>query len=271
MKLLIKLSGKVLEEIALRREVCRQICGLWAAQHEVVVVHGAGKQLTELCKQLGIPVVQHQGRRVTDEKTLEAAKMVFSAVNRDLVALLVSHRVPALGLAAFDGLLTVAVRRPPLVIENPGEPAREIDFGLVGDIKEVRSDRLAQLTGQRFLPVVSSLCADESGQILNINADTLAADFAIALGCDRLMSISDVDGVYLDPRDPSTRISRMSAVEAREYLKQGAFTEGMIPKVQTALKAVENGVAAFQVTSGIRPNGLLEALEGAAGTLLTRE
>jgi acetylglutamate kinase len=86
MKLLVKLSGKVLEEIALRREVCRQICALWSAGHEVLLVHGAGKQLSELCRQLGIPVVQHQGRRVTDEKTLEAAKMVFSAVNRDLAA-----------------------------------------------------------------------------------------------------------------------------------------------------------------------------------------
>jgi acetylglutamate kinase len=270
MRLLVKLSGKVLEEVALRREVCRQICELWLARHQIVIVHGAGKQLSDLCKQLGIPVVQHQGRRVTDERTLEAAKMVFSAVNCDLVALLASFGAPALGLTAFDGLMTVAARRPPLLIQEAGSAPREVDFGLVGEIREVRADRLQALLDLRLLPVICSLCADLSGQIFNINADTLACDLAIALGCERLVSISDVEGIYLDPKDPATRIRRMSALEARRYLDQGSFTEGMIPKVETALKAVENGVAAFQVASGTHPNALLDALEEKAGTLLTR-
>ncbi len=269
MKLVIKLSGKVLEEQALRLDIARQIGLLWTAGHSLLAVHGAGKQLTDLSKRLGIPVVQYQGRRVTDDKTLEAAKMVFSAVNRDLVALLVSRGIPALGLTAYDALLSKSIRRPPISMVNAEGVSREIDFGFVGEIAEVNREALRRLVEAPYLPVICSLCADESGQVLNINADTLAAEFAIGLGADRLVSLSDVDGIYLDPKDPSTLISRLSASEARQYLEKGCFTEGMVPKVETALKAVEHGVATFQVVSGLQPDALLRAIEKDAGTMLT--
>lgn len=270
MKLVIKLSGKVLEERALRLEMARQIAGLWAAGHRLVVVHGAGKQLTDLSKRLGIPVVQHQGRRVTDEATLETAKMVFSSVNRDLVALLVSRGVPALGLTGYDALLTRSVKRPPLRMTDAEGVTRDVDFGFVGEILEVNGGALRRLVEAPYLPVICSLCADESGQVLNINADTLATEFAIGLKADRLVSVSDVDGIYLDLNDRSSLLRRLSAAEVRRYLKEGRFTEGMIPKVETALKAVEHGVAAFQVVSGIEPDALLKAIEKNAGTILTR-
>jgi len=269
MKLVIKLSGKVLEDRALGLDVARQIGLLWTAGHRLLVVHGAGKQLTDLSKQLEIPVVQYQGRRVTDQRTLEAAKMVFSAVNRELVALLVSRRIPALGLTAYDALLTRSVKRAPLPVADAEGVTREVDFGFVGEIREVNREALQRLVEAPYLPVICSLCADEAGQVLNINADTLATELAIALSADRLVSVSDVDGIYLDLKDPSTLISRLTAAEARQYLESGVFTEGMIPKVQTALKAVEHGVAAFQVVSGIQPDGLLQAIEKDAGTLLT--
>jgi acetylglutamate kinase len=269
MKLVVKLSGKVLEDRALRLEIVRQIARLWTSGHRLLAVHGAGKQLTDLSKQLGIPVVQHQGRRVTDERTLEAAKMVFSAVNRDLVALLVSLGIPALGLTAYDALLSRSVRRPPLRVADAQGVSQEVDFGFVGEISGVNRVALGRLVEAPYLPVICSLCADASGQLLNINADTVATEFAIALGADRLVSVSDVDGIYLNPKDPSTLIARLSAVEAREYLEKGCFTEGMIPKVETALKAVEHGVASFQIVSGLQPGALMQAIEKDAGTLLT--
>jgi len=267
MKLVVKLSGKVLEEADLRREIVRQIGELRSAGHSLLIVHGAGKQLTELSKQLGIPVVQHQGRRVTDEKTLEVAKMVFSAVNRDLTALLVSRGVPALGLTAFDAGLTKSRRRPPLPIQTSEGKTEEIDFGLVADIREVNRAEILGLV-ESYLPVICSLCADDSGQILNLNADTVATELAIAWGADRLISVSDVDGIYLHPEDPSSLIPRLSVTSARELLERGCFTAGMAPKVQTALKALEHGVAAFQVVSGIKPGGLLNAINLDTGTLL---
>ncbi|MFB3903656.1 MAG: acetylglutamate kinase [Acidobacteriota bacterium] len=269
MKLVIKLSGKVLEQSALRLNLARQIDALWTAGHRLLLVHGAGKQLTDLSKRLGLPVVQYQGRRVTDERTLEAATMVFSAVNRELVALLVSKGIPALGLTAYDALITKSARRPPLQITGPGGVSREIDFGFVGEIREVRREALRRLVEAPYLPVICSLCADESGQVLNINADTLATELAIAFAADRLISVSDVDGIYLDLKDRSTLLSRLSAAQARQYLQNGAFTEGMIPKVETALKALEHGVITFQVVSGTQPDALLQAIEKDAGTSLT--
>ncbi len=269
MKLVIKLSGKVLEEPGLRLDTARQIGALWTAGHSLLVVHGAGKQLTDLSKRLGITVVQYQGRRVTDDKTLEAAKMIFSAVNRDLVALLVNQRIAALGLTAYDALLTRSVKRPPLRVTDGEGVSRDIDFGFVGEVREVNREALRRLVETPYLPVICSLCADESGQVLNINADTLAAEFAIGLSADRLVSVSDVDGIYLDLKDRSSLIPHLTASEAREYLEKGCFTEGMIPKVETALKAVEQGVAAFQVVSGIEKDAILRAIEKDAGTILT--
>ncbi|RPJ61636.1 MAG: acetylglutamate kinase [Acidobacteria bacterium] len=271
MKLVVKLSGKVLEDRALRLSIAHQVALLWTGGHRLLVVHGAGKQLTDLSRQLGIPVIQHQGRRVTDDRTLDAAKMVFSAVNRDLVALLVSQGTPALGITAYDALLSKSIRRPPLRVADAEGVVREVDFGFVGEISEVNREALRRLVEAPYLPVICSLCAEESGQVLNINADTVATEFAIGLGADRLVSVSDVAGIYLDPKDPTTLISRLSAAEAREYLQQGRFTEGMIPKVETALKAVEHGVTAVQIVSGIERDALVQAIEKDAGTLLTAQ
>jgi acetylglutamate kinase len=271
MKVVLKLSGKIVEEAASRHQFGGQIGPLVNAGHQIVVVHGGGKQLTDLSKRLGVRVVQYQGRRVTDEKTIAAATMAFSAVNRELVAVLTSHGLPALGLTAFDAALTTCARRRPIPVEDTDGVIREIDFGLVGEIRHVDGKRLDQLLRLGLLPVICSLCSDADGQILNINADTLAAEIAIGWEADRLVSLSDVEGIFLDPADPSTRLACLSCDEARRYLAEGRFREGMVPKVETALKAVSNGVKIFQVASGLDANGVRSAIENDAGTILTDE
>ena len=270
MILVVKLSGKVLESPVLSRSLARQINCLYTAGHRFVIVHGAGKQLSALCSQQGIPVVQYEGRRVTDERTLEAAKMVFAAVNRDLVAALVAAGVPAIGVAGYDAGLTKARRRPPMrVAVAPGD-VREVDFGFVGDIERVDSAVLDRMFDAGLLPVICSLCSDRQGTILNINADTLAAELGKALGADRLISVSDVDGIYRDPSDPSTLVPRVSAEQARAYMADGTFTEGMIPKVKAALDVIDHGVGGFQIVSGLKENALIEGVQCDAGTLITR-
>ena len=135
MILVVKLGGSVLGEAELRRQLCRQIAEVEKDQHELVVVHGGGKQLTDLSRRLGDPIVQHQGRRVTDERTLEAAKMVFSAINRDLVSELLAEGICAVGIASYDGGLITCRRRPPISVINfdVSGPRRvdQIYFGLV--------------------------------------------------------------------------------------------------------------------------------------------
>ena len=275
MILVIKLSGKVLEQDKLRAQLCRQIAQLARDDHQLVVVHGGGKQLTDWSERLEIPIVQHQGRRVTDEATLELATMVFSAINRDLVAGLVAVGLSPIGISAFDGRLTSCHKRPPLSMtttDSSGHSSsKPIDFGLVGEIESIDTSLLERFWESGWVPVVSCLGADSDGQILNINADTLAADLAVELKAARLISVSDVEGIYLDINDASSCISELSTTETQALLSEGRLTNGMVPKVQTALKVLEGGVGEVQIVSGVKENALLDALEGKAGTKLTTD
>jgi acetylglutamate kinase len=155
------------------------------------------------------------------------------------------------------------------VAVGPAE-TREVDFGFVGEIDRVDRLALDRIQDAGLCPVICSLCANEQGTILNINADTLAAELAKALSADRLISVSDVDGIYRDPGDPSTLVRRLTVEQARECMADGTFTEGMIPKVKAALDVIDKGVASFQIVSGLRPNALTEGVEADAGTLITR-
>ena len=269
MNLVIKLSGKVLEQEGFRRALSRQIASLVRAPHRVLLIHGGGKQLSSLCERLGIPVVQHEGRRVTDEPTLDAAKMVFSAANRDLVASLNSCGARALGFASYDAGLVRCRRRGPIPVRTAGSNGAEkrlVDFGLVGEIESVDPRLIEDLWTANLLPVVSCLCATGDGRILNINADTLAARLATALRADRLVSVTDVEGLYLD--DFRETVPRLTAGEVRMHLRSGAISGGMIPKMQTALKALEQQVPMVQIVGGLSPDGLIRGIEGAAGTCI---
>ena len=136
MKLVLKLSGKVLEQDSLRHSLGRQIESLTRQGHRILLIHGAGKQLSEFCQRAGIPVIQIQGRRVTDAATLDAAKKVFGGVNTDLTVSLLASGVRAVGVSAFDGGLTTSRRRPPLSLTIDGQ-AQTVDFGYVGEIMAI--------------------------------------------------------------------------------------------------------------------------------------
>lgn len=265
MKVLIKLSGKVLESRELRESLAGQIQILKDRDSRILVVHGAGKQLSEYCRNNHIPVIQHSGRRVTDIHALDAAVKVFSSVNREITAALLSSGVKALGFSAFDGNLTTSRKRPPIaVLEND----RKVDFGFVAEIEKVEPRLINTLWDAGFTPVVSSLCSDAGGQILNINADTLASELAVALSVDFLVSVSDVEGIFMDLKDPDSLISSLSLEAARELLSKDIFSHGMIPKIQNAVKALERGVPQYHLVSGFSGDALLRSLEGKAGTVL---
>lgn len=273
MILVVKLGGSVLGEAGLRRQLCHQIAQLKRNQHELVVVHGGGQQLTDLSHRLGDPIIQHQGRRVTDEATLEAAKMVFSAINRDLVSDLLAAEVPAVGIASYDGGLVLCSRRPPISLTDGDASGTQqpepIDFGLVGEVDSIDPTVLERFWKSGFTPVISCLGADRKGQIFNINADTLAAELAVSLQADRLVSVSDVEGIYLDADDPSSCLQQLTAGRARILLEEGRLTDGMVPKVETALSVLEKGVSAVQIVSGLTDHALVDALSDKAGTTLT--
>ena len=274
MILVIKLSGKVLAKYEQRSNLCQQLAQIQQQGHWLVIVHGGGRQLNKLSQRLAIPIVQHAGRRVTDKTTLELAIMVFSSINRTLVASLLAAGVSAVGISAFDGGLAACHRRPPIPVDvSSADGKRErqsVNFGFVGEIESVQTPLLKRFWRDGHCPVVSCLGADKDGQILNINADTLAAELAVALQADRLISVSDVAGIYFDLQDPSSLIPELDTDQAYQYLAEGRFTNGMVPKIESALGVLERGVNSVQIVSGLQKRAIAESLTGKAGTLLRR-
>src|SRR5438270_10752954 len=264
----VKLSGKVIEEHENLVSLAEELALLHQVGIRVCVVHGGGKQLTELAEQLGVEQTIINGRRVTDDATLEMAKMIFAGkINTDILAALRHRGVEAVGLSGIDGNIVHAERRPPKEIVNreTGESER-VDFGHVGDILEINARLLMVLLDQGYLPVVSSLDADAEGKVFNINADTIASEIAIQLEAEKLVLLSDVDGIYLRAGEPDTKLSRLSADEAEELINNGSATGGMIPKLQNIIQLLRRGVKSAHIINGNSRNSLLAEVFTNEGT-----
>ena len=179
----VKLSGKATEDAANLASLAEELALLHQVGIRLSVVHGGGKQLSDLASRLGIEQTIINGRRVTDDETLEMAKMIFAGkINTDILAALRQRGIEAVGLSGVDGNIVHAARRPPKEILNRATGEHEhVDFGHVGDILEINSRLLCVLLDQGYLPVVSSLGADDEGMVFNINADTVAAEIAVRL------------------------------------------------------------------------------------------
>jgi acetylglutamate kinase len=221
---------------------------------------------------MGVEQTVINGRRVTDDETLELAKMIFAGkINTEILAALRNHGIEAVGLSGVDGNIVHAVRRPPKDVLNRATGEREtIDYGHVGDVLKINDRLLCVLLDQDYLPVVSSLAADDEGQIFNINADTIAAEIAVRLEAEKLVLLSDVNGIYLDANAPETKISRLSIKEAQELVETGKATGGMIPKLQNLIFLLKRGVKSAHVISGSERNALLSEVftDEGTGTML---
>lgn len=264
----VKFSGKVTEERANLASLAEELALLHQVGIKICVIHGGGKQLTELAAKLGVAQTVIEGRRVTDDDTLELAKMIFAGkINTDILAALRHRGTNAVGLSGVDGNIVHAVKRPPkqIVNKNTGE-TETVDFGNVGDVIEINTHLLSLLLDADYLPVVSSLGADSDGRVFNINADTIAADIAVQLRAEKLVLLSDVNGIYLDPADESTKISRLTVAQAEEMIASGRATGGMIPKIQSLLTLLRNGVRSAHIISGTRRNALLSEVFTNEGT-----
>src|SRR5215210_7129003 len=207
----VKLSGKVTAEPENLASLAEELALLHQVGIRVCVVHGGGKQLTELAEQLGVEQTIINGRRVTDDATLEMAKMIFAGkINTDILAALRQQGIEAVGLSGVDGNIVHAERRPPKEILNRATGEREsVDFGHVGDVVQINARLLCVLLDQGYLPVVSSLGADSDGMVFNINADTIASEIAVRLEAEKLILLSDVDGIFLHAGAPETKLSRL--------------------------------------------------------------
>src|SRR5215208_2347870 len=211
----IKLSGKITEDQEQLNSLAEEITLCQQVGIPVAVIHGGGKQLTAIAERLGITQRIVNGRRVTDAETLEVAKMVFAGqINTDILSALRRAGAETVGLSGLDGNTIHARRREiqNVLNQETGEVER-IDFGHVGDIVKINARLIRLLLDNGYVPVIASLGADEQGNVYNINADTIAAEIAVHLQAEKLVLLTDVNGILLDRADPSSRISRLSVEE----------------------------------------------------------
>lgn len=264
----IKLSGRATEDHDNLISLAEELALLHQVGMRICVVHGGGKQLSALALRMGVEQTIINGRRVTDDATLEMAKMIFAGkINTDILAALRNSGVEAVGLSGVDGNIVHAERRPPKEILNSETGTREqVDFGHVGDVVEINTRLLTVLLDQGYLPVISSLGADADGRVFNINADTIAAEIAVQLRAEKLILLSDVDGIFWDTGDAETKLSRLTADEAEALVRDGIATSGMIPKLQGITELLRRGVRSAHIVNGTARNALLSEIFTDKGT-----
>jgi acetylglutamate kinase len=223
-----------------------------------VVIHGGGPQIGALLTRLGIVTEFKDGLRVTDAETLDVARMVLvGKVNRDIVSAINVHGPLSVGLSGEDANLITAA-------------AHHADLGFVGTVTHVQPEILLRLLAEGLIPVVATIGADESGQAYNINADTVAGAVAASLGAEKLIFLTDVEGLRSDPSDPATVLREVSADQLEGLIGSGTATGGMVPKAQACVAAVRNGVRRAHVLDGRLPHAILLELftDGGIGTMV---
>jgi acetylglutamate kinase len=263
---IVKLGGEILDDPKLRASICEQLALLWSFSIPLVIVHGGGAGLDSLCASMGLATTKVAGRRVTSPEVLDAAKMAFKGrIQMDLLSDLAAAGLPAVGLSGQDAGLLRAVRRPPVQVDG-----KTVDYGMVGDITSVDPAVLLQLIKGGFVPVVAPFSITAEGQVLNTNADTVAAEVAVALSVEKLFFILRVPGLLTNVDEPTSLVPLADLARLDELQASGAIKDGMRPKLTAARKALKAGVASVHLVSGIRPDAILAEVftnEG-SGTML---
>jgi len=255
----IKIGGELVQGMSGLDDMAQDISLLYQIGIKVILIHGGGPQATELSRKLGIAPKIVEGRRVTDEETLEVTKMIFAGkINHEILTMLRKHGAKSVGLSGIDGDVVIARRRDPVEYVNreTGE-VDSIDYGHVGDIIEINTELLEVLLEKTYIPVMSSLADDGEGHILNINADTVASRIAAAVHAYKYITMTNVSGILQNAGDPTSTISYVSQKDAQKLIDEGIIQGGMVPKVRECVYAVEHGVKRVHILNGLEENSLL--------------
>ncbi|WSF29156.1 acetylglutamate kinase [Streptomyces sp. NBC_01358] len=254
----VKFGGNAMVDASLQRLFAQDVVELWHAGLHPVVVHGGGPQISAMLDRLGLESHFEAGLRVTTTETMDVVRMVLSGrVQRELVGQINAHGPFAVGMTGEDAHTMTAVRRPAYVDGRP------VDIGLVGDIVDVNPGMVRALLEQGHIPVVSPVARGDDGQVYNVNADLAASALAVALGAERLVMLTDVEGLYADwPR--STEVIRHLTADALAELLPD-LASGMLPKMEGCLRAVRGGVRRAQVLDGRVPHAVLQGVLGENG------
>ncbi len=267
----VKVGGGVFADENATRVLVEQIAILHFFGVRVVLVHGGGPQLTETTAALGVPTRMVEGRRITDQKSIDATAMVLNGlINTRVLGICRDLNIDAVGISGVDAGLIRAHKRAPVKLASSGEL---IDYGFVGDIDAVDPTVLNKLLDNALMPVVSPLSADASGTLLNINADTVAAAIGAALAAEKLILCTGAPGILGDLADPGSLISYTDLKGLKKLRDEGRIADGMLPKAKAIEDAIRGGVRRVHVVSYQAPEGILGEVftnEG-TGTLIVAD
>lgn len=252
----LKLGGSILDQI--NPAFFDQLRKLWQEGIPVIVVHGGGPFVSNWMKQWGKEPVFVDGQRVTDEDTLEIVQMVLSGVNKKLVSELAKRGVPALGISGIDLELLQVV-------------PKDARLGLVGEVTKVNKKALDQMMESGWMPVLSPLGIGEKGQIFNVNADEAAGAVAQKMGAQKLVIVSDVDGIFIQEGNQKKLLACTTPEMVERYIEEGQITGGMIPKVRSAMKCLDNEVQEVWIVGGGKAHYMDEKSFIKHGTCLLKE
>lgn len=266
----VKAGGGVFADTESTRVLLEQVAILHYFGVRVVMVHGGGPQTTEISEALGVSAQMIEGRRVTDEKTIDVTSMVLNGlINTRILGICRDLTIDAVGISGVDAGLVRAHRRGPVKIGS-GET---VDYGFVGDIDGIDTTVIRKLLDNGLMPVVSPLSADERGVLLNINADTVAAAIGAALGAEKLILCTGAPGILERVEDPTSLISYTDLRGLKRLREEGRIVEGMLPKAKAIENAIHGGVRRVHVVSYKSPEGILGEVftnEG-TGTLIVAD
>jgi len=247
--IVIKYGGNAMINDDLKEKVMQDIALMKYVGIRPVIVHGGGPDITGFLKKVGKESDFVAGLRVTDEEAIEIAEMVLDGkVNSEIVNLLNRRGVRAVGLSGKDAGLIKARKKLATVYE--GEDTKKVDIGYVGEVEQVDTGILEDLLKQGYVPIIAPIGVGDNGESYNINADYVAAEIAGALQAEKLLLLTDIEGIYKDFNDKSSFISTLHLPEAKQYIKEGIIAGGMIPKVEACLTALEQGAGKTHIIDG---------------------
>lgn len=261
--IVVKYGGSAMSNEELQKNVIKDVTLLKLVGFKPIIVHGGGKEISRWVGKVGKEAEFINGLRVTDAETMEIAEMVLNKVNKSLVTMVEELGVKAVGVSGKDGKL--------LNVEKKYSNGQ--DIGFVGDVKEVNAKILYDLLENDYLPIVAPIGLDENFQTYNINADDAACAIAKAVGADKLVFLTDIEGLYKDINDKDSFISRITASEADKLIADGFIGGGMLPKLNNCTSAIENGVNRVHILDGRIPHCLLLEIftNSGVGTAIIRD
>ena len=239
-RVVVKYGGSAMLDKSLEESVIKDVALLKLVGMKPIIVHGGGKEISKWIDKVGMETHFEEGFRVTDKDTMEIAEMVLNRVNKNLVQMVEHLGVKAIGICGKDGGMLQVEKKMP----------NGKDIGYVGDIKSVNTEVIDTLLENDFIPIIAPIGMDDKGDTYNINADDAACAIARAVHAEKLAFLTDIEGVYKDPKDASTLISELPISEAKKLIEDGYIGGGMLPKLNNCIDAIENGVSRVHILDG---------------------